>query len=256
MVDIHQGLKYWYWFWNRSPWVWLKITKISKIDWESVQNRISNFTGKNSVNRSKSSVNYTKSRRLLENRTKSSATSSPMRRTARASRHPRRTAGDALRAVDAGGELSVGQPRAKVLDQGRERDQRVERRCVDADERVQHRHAHGCSALRCDAGFGMSSLATWKPMDREGEPVQPPRFPTSALKTRLLVSWPRALKTGRPGLSFPEGFDKNRLVFIKTIQFSFFRFFNIFYFIELCRTHYFEFVNSVSIKIFEMDSSF
>jgi hypothetical protein len=197
MVDIHQGLKYWYWFWNRSPWVWLKITKISKIDWESVQNRISNFTGKNSVNRSKSSVNYTKSRRLLENRTKSSATSSPMRRTARASRHPRRTAGDALRAVDAGGELSVGQPRAKVLDQGRERDQRVERRCVDADERTGATPARPwllCSAMWC--GFRDEFTSHLK-TDGQGRwtcaassfPHQciedaPPRFLTQGLEDR------------------------------------------------------------------------
>jgi hypothetical protein len=64
--------------------------------------------------------------------------------------------GDALRAVDAGGELRVGQPRAEVLDQGREREQRVERRRVDVDERVRRRRGHGCSPLRCDVGLGMN----------------------------------------------------------------------------------------------------
>jgi len=64
-------------------------------------------------------------------------------------RRPRRgeREGDALRALDAGGEVRVGEPRAEVRDQGREGEQRVERRRVDVDERVRWLGRHACSAL-------------------------------------------------------------------------------------------------------------
>jgi hypothetical protein len=92
----------------------------------------------------------------------------------RGGRRGRDREGDALRAVDAAGELRVGQPRAEVLDQGREREQRVECRRVDVDERVRRRRGHGCSALRCDTGLGMNFRRQSQACDTS-QPSLPPR---------------------------------------------------------------------------------